>query len=162
MAGKVSHISNKPTGAISLYNPDNDEWYVATCDANGVMQIQGLVSGQIAIETGHGKTLEDPAYGTISTATTTAAIAAGGSGIKTYIYGIRITGLSATKQTLTVKSGSTVLDSVDIQSTGDDLRGFVDVQVTNSWIYQTAANEAFNITSSAAVVVKYKLNYWQE
>ena len=162
MAGKVSHISNKPTGAISLYNPDNDEWYVATCDANGVMQIQGLVSGQIAIEVGHGKTLL-VASGTIASATTTAAIAAGGAGIKTYVFGYKITGVSASVNRVTLKDDTTQKDIVDIQSVGDALCGINPMVSPPAYIFANAvANKAVNIVTSSAESVDYQILYWQE
>ena len=161
MAGKVSHISNKPTGAISLYNPDNGEWYVATCDINGVMQIQGLVSGQIAIETGHGKTLLT-ASSTIASATTTATIAAGGSGIVTYVYGVKITGVSAAINRVTIKKGTTQVDIANIQSIGDATCGYSQIVEPDGYIFATAASEAVNIVTSSAESIDYQLLYWQE
>ena len=162
MAGKESDISNKPTGTVTLYNPDNDKYYLATCDANGVLQIQGLVSGQIAIETGHGKSIENPASGTIASATTTAVIAAGGAGVYTYIFGYKVTGKSTTVNRVTLKHGTTQFDIVDIKAPVEGLNGINPQVEPDAWIVKSAANEAINIVTSSAESIDYQFYYWQD
>ena len=160
MAGKEA-IDNKPTGSVVYYNSDNDAFYIGKCDSEGVPLIQGLVSGQIAIETGHGKTLLT-ASNTIAAATTTAAIAAGGSGIVTYVYGVKFTGISSTVNRVTLKKGTTQVDIANIQSIGDATCGYSQTVQPDGYIFATAANEAVNIVTSSAESIDYQLLYWQE
>lgn len=161
MAGKVALITNKPTGSLVGYNADNGEFYVLKCDTEGVLTTKGEIDATIDFEVGHGKTLL-VASNTISTATTTAAIAAGGAGVITYVYGVKFTGISATKQTITLKKGTTRVDNLDLQSVGDATAGVAQLVGPDGYIFSTAANEAVNIVSSATVAFDYQLLYWQE
>ena len=163
MAGKKAEITHKPTGVISGYNPENDEYYVAQTDPEGVIRMNGAISGSIAIEVGHGKTIEDPATSTITTATTTVAIAAGGSGIITYVYGYSLTTSNTTANDVTIKRGTTGVTPIrNIQSTGDGIAGISRVISPDGYLFKSAANEAINIITSAATDIEYELNYWQE
>ena len=162
MAGKEAHITNKPTGSLVLYNSDGDKFYVAKCNTDGVLLTKGEIDATIDFEVGHGKTLL-VASGTISTATTTAAIAAGGSGVKTYVYGVKITGISATLQNAKIKDDTTQVDTVNIQSVGDALCGYAQTVTPDGYIFSNAvANKAINIVTTAAVSIDYQLLYWQE
>lgn len=125
-----------------------------------LVELQNLDLG-IDIEVGHGKDLE--VYSdTIASATTTAAIAAGGAGVITYVYGVKITGLSSTLNTVTVKKGTTRVDSIDVQSVGDATCGASQVLTPDGYIFKTAANEAVNIVTSSGESVDIQLLYWQE
>lgn len=162
MAGKEAHITNKPTGSLVLYNSAGDKFYVAKCNTDGVLLTKGEIDATIDFEVGHGKTLSDPASGTIASATTTAAIAAGGSGVVTYVYGVKITGISASINRVTIKRGTTQVDIVNIQTVGDALGGYVHSVSPDAYIFKTAANEAVNIVTSSAESIDYQLLYWQE
>ena len=161
MASPEASIVNKPTGTIVGYDPSTGKFYPIKVDSNGHLITQGLIDTVIDFEVGHGKTLLS-ASATISTATTTAAIAAGGAGAITYVYGVKFTGISATKQTITLKKGTTRVDNLDLQSVGDATAGVVQLVGPDGYIFATAANEAVNIVSSAAVAFDYQLLYWQE
>lgn len=115
----------------------------------------------IDIEVGHGKTLL-VSSATIASATTTAAIAAGGSGIVTYVYGVKITGVSTTVNRVTLKKGTTQVDIVNIKASAEGTTGFAHAVTPDGYIFKTAANEAVNIITSSAESIDYQLLYWQE
>ena len=50
MAGKEAHITNKPTGTLVLYNSAGDKFYVAKCNADGVLLTKGEIDATIDFE----------------------------------------------------------------------------------------------------------------
>jgi hypothetical protein len=161
MAGKEAHITNKPTGSIVAYNSSDDKYYVLKCDTEGVLTTKGEIDATIDFEVGHGKTLALVDFD-ISAATTTEIIAAAGAGIKTYVYGYLFTSVSSTINAITLKDDTTVLFQVDLQSVGDATAGFQQIVGPDGYIFESTANKAINLTTSAAVKVKGYLLYWQE
>lgn len=109
----------------------------------------------------HGKTLKTAA-GTISSATTTAAIAAGAAGIKTYVYSLIVNGVSSTLNNVDIKAGTTLKVPLQIQSSGDVTTGAVYNISPPGSLFESAAAEAINIVTDDAATVKYSISYWQE
>jgi predicted RNA-binding protein with TRAM domain len=131
--------------------------------SGNALHMTSTIDGTIDVEVGHGKTLEDPATGTITTATTTAAIAAGGSGIVTYVYGYVLTTSNTDANDITIKRGTTPVTPIrNIQSTGDGIAGISRLVTPDGYLFKSGANEAINIVTSAATDIEYELNYWQE
>lgn len=127
------------------------------------LEVTSNLDGTIDIEIGHGKILEDPAVETITTATTTEVIAAGGSGIVTYVYGYALTTSSTDANDVTIKRGTTGVTPVrNIQSTGAGIAGIAKAVTPDGYLFKSGANEAINIVTSAATDIEVELNYWQE
>ncbi len=147
---------------LQAIDRDSGEPVALFSNDNG-LEISSNLNGSITVETGHGKTLEDPASGVITTATTTAAIAAGGSGIITYVYGYALTTSNTTANNVTIKRGTTAVGPArNIQSLGAGIAGIAKDVTPDGYLFKSAVNEAINIVTSAATNIEYEFNYWQE
>ena len=170
-AKNILSTDDKPSGAfpgqliIEQDTGDVFEWTGASWQEKAVagatnVAVQNLDLG-IDIEVGHGKDLE-VASDTIASATTTEAIAAGGTGIVTYVYGVKITGISSVINRITIKDDTTQVDTVNIQSVGDALCGYIQNVTPDGYLFKSTANKAINIITSSAESIDYQLLYWQE
>lgn len=94
--------------------------------------------------------------GTASTATTTAAIAAPGTGLSIYVSFIRVELEGTTAQTITVRDGSTDRIRFYLSSQGSDK----DISLAADRELKLTANTALNIVSSAASAFNYTIGYF--
>lgn len=94
--------------------------------------------------------------GTASTATTTAAIAAPGTGLSIYVSFIRVELEGTTAQTITVRDGSTDRIRFYLSSQGS----VKDISLAADRELKLTANTALNIVSSAASAFNYTIGYF--
>lgn len=149
--GIILRAIDRVTGAeVDLFSNENG------------LEISSSIDGTIDIEVGHGKNIENPTSDTITSATTTPVIAAGGAGVYTYIFGYKITGKSSTVNRVTLKHGATQFDIVDIQSIDNALCGINPTVDPPAWLVKSNANEAINIVTSSSESLDCQFYYWQD
>ena len=159
----VTLLALKEALKVIYGTDDNGNLNLLNIDENGAARVAGSISGSIAVEVGHGKALEDPAVGTITTATTTEIIAAGGANVVTYVYGYALTTSNAGANGVTIKRGTTAVTPIrNIQSNGAGIAGIARDLTPDGFLFKSGTNEAINITTSEATDIEYELNYWQE